>query len=732
MNRSRNVCRVSSPTITLNLLAKPERPIITVDAGTLTGCEGDGPVTLSAPEGFAYYEWSNGVNAQSITVDPAVSSTDYTVRVSNSADNEVACLSDLSQIVTVTRQPISEFSARTSSSLSLGTSVVDGLVLDDCDDDFTIFFFDGDSYTNGGTVEIVKDGEVVNTTTSRSVALNESGDYSFNWLNIGRNSCSISTGTFTLNLLEQPDRPAVAVTTGTLEGCVGDGPVTLRAPAGFAYYEWSNGINTRIITVDPDETTSYSVVVSNSTDNEVACLSPESDLITVTREFIDDFNIRSSASLTTGTAITDGMTIEGCDAGYTVYFFNDDAYSNNGTVEIVRNGAVINTTNSRFVTLDQSGDYSFNWTNSNRSSCSVSSGTFTLNLAATPAAPSISTTDALSFCEGQGSVTISGPAGFAQYKWFKNGSVISSNSDGGSSTNSSITVTDGGIYALEVSNIADQDACFSLPSNSIEVSSRAVASDAVGINQIGIICQSGTSLVEITGTQDRFNYQLINYETGLSVGQSIRGASGGDPLRFTTESLTIDTEYYIQVSYADGEGCPAQEVANQFTVQVNNFTLDLIGNTIVANVYGNGDVRNIEWFRNGVRLRNKTGDSELTITDAATYTAQLDFGGGCVITTDAIQIESGARMSTNFDDLVVTSFPNPSTDLVTVSLNDGPLGSYSLSVISLSGKVVISQNINKVEDEHEEVVDLSGLENGVYTLTVRRGNNVESVRVIKQ
>jgi gliding motility-associated-like protein len=87
-----------SDPVVVRTFTRPSQPVIQV-FGTTTLC-GSNTVTLLAPVGFSIYQWSNGLNTQSITVSAAGS---YTLIVGNAAN----CLSVASAPVnvTVTGQP---------------------------------------------------------------------------------------------------------------------------------------------------------------------------------------------------------------------------------------------------------------------------------------------------------------------------------------------------------------------------------------------------------------------------------------------------------------------------------------------------------------------------------------------------------------------------------------------------------------------------------------------------
>ncbi|MFQ3325763.1 MAG: hypothetical protein ACI8YC_000396, partial [Salibacteraceae bacterium] len=77
------------------------------------------------------------------------------------------------------------------------------------------------------------------------------------------------------------------------------------------------------------------------------------------------------------------------------------------------------------------------------------------------------------------------------------------------------------------------------------------------------------------------------------------------------------------------------------------------------------------------------------------------------------------------NDIKVSIFPNPTNDVVFVTANGNE---YSVSIIDLSGKVVVNTSIN----ESSNTVDVSELGNGIYILSLSsvKGETVAREKVI--
>lgn len=571
---------------------------------------------------------------------------------------------------------------------------------------------------------------------------NKSGDY---FARITDGECQYLTEAITVNIIASPDKPVIIVASGSLSGCEGDDPVVMEGPTGFAFYQWSTPSGTMTSRViEAEDEGSYTVSVSNLPFNGTnsGCASSTSDAVYVERHNLSDFLIGTTDDLQSDASIiVEGEVFEGCSDSFVVYFydgFNDTQTANGGTIEIIKDGASEGFTTANNYDLGPlgSGVYSFNWINDDVPigiSCTVASVSFTLNLVDVPDPVVITTADDLSFCEGEGSVTIAAPAGFAQYRWFRNGSEISSNSDGFDSTNDAITVADEGDYTVQVSNLVDTEDCFSDESNTITVNIRqGLNTDATNaLQQEGVTCGAGTITFRVFGswTDDQNMYQLINEDTGLPSGTAVRGTQGSsNDIFLTSDPVEESTSFNLMVMYADGEGCPFTSSDAEFGA-VNNVNLVLEGNTIEAEISGNYNT--IEWFRNGVRLQNRSGALSIVVTDAAEYTVEVEYDAGCTISSNSVAVE-GARIQTFFGSLEASTYPNPSSDFINVDMNGGDLGAYNVSVASLSGQVMLSEEFDKTEEVDAMTVDIRSLEKGIYTLIISKGNTVQTFRIVKK
>lgn len=197
-------------------------------------CQGES-VTLNA-SGGSNYVWSTGETSQSISVSPSQTST-YSVVVSNSTSSDEAN-------VTVNVNLIPNVNAGEDDIIEAGQNI-------------TLTASGGNSYlwSTGETSQSILVSPMDTTTYTVEAFIN---------------GCS-SIDDVTIEVVD----PVAAYAGNDVDTCQGE-PVTLTATGGL-YFEWSTGDTSPSITVTPNETTIYSVNVSNG-------ISTQTDNVKVTVE----------------------------------------------------------------------------------------------------------------------------------------------------------------------------------------------------------------------------------------------------------------------------------------------------------------------------------------------------------------------------------------------------------------------------------------------------------------
>jgi len=581
------------------------------------------------------------------------------------------------------------------------------------------------SGTGASLVEWFRDDLNNPITTGNVIFDNEmevSGAY---FARVTTGSCVYTTESIQINVEQAPDQPTITVVSGDLAACSSAEPVVLEAPEGFAYYSWNSGETSRSITVE--ESGTYNVQVSNLPFG-IGCASPTSASVSVDRYETPEVSLRLGTS-PGSTLIADGSTLDVCDSDV-IYFFEDNSYGNSGIIEVIKDGDSFETLEGNNYVINESGTYSFVWSfdGINVSGCTAASVEFTMNVFEAPTtAPVLTSTGDLDFCEGQGTVTLEAPAGFEYYNWFRNGGSINTPNNGFANSNV-IEVSTSGIYTVEVANL---NGCESPESNEVVVNVIDEPS-LPGLSQVNTTCGDGAVEFSLfNGNGSAMTYQLYNGETGQTSGTPVTIQSGQNGSLFTDVLTETGIPFYVEVMYADGTGCSNVNPSATVNANVRTISLEVEGASLVAN-YATAGVSEVRWFRDGVKINSATGNSSLTITDAAEYTVEVEYESGCVLTASSADIAGKVLANREGMDMQVTSYPNPTQSDVTLNVNSQYMGKHEVIVTSMTGQIMMQSSFEKSSFDAEHAMNVANLEEGIYNVQIRHDGLTQNVRIIKK
>lgn len=216
-------------------------PVLNI-TGTVTICEGNF-IKISAPVGYATYQWSNGEITREIIVNTA---GDYTVVASNGTCTSAA--SEKATIIISPKPPKPTVTASGTTDLCDGASV-------------TLTAPAGFSY-------LWSTGQ-----TSQSITVTTQGNYSVTVAD-GSNCPSDASDVVAVKTFTKPTKPVIEIIGNTI--LCGTNTAGLLAPSGYTIYQWSGGQTTQIVNVAAAG--DYSVAVGNASN----CLSTSSDAVKVT------------------------------------------------------------------------------------------------------------------------------------------------------------------------------------------------------------------------------------------------------------------------------------------------------------------------------------------------------------------------------------------------------------------------------------------------------------------
>ncbi len=341
-----------------------------------------------------------------------------------------------------------------------------------------------------------------------------------------------------------------------------------------------------------------------------------------------------------------------------------------------------------------------------------------VTISSNPVRPTITYTEALEFCEGNGSLTLTAPEGFAQYEWTRDNFTISNVA----STESSIAVNLSGDYRVKVIN---ENGCESEPSSAVEVTvhSKPNTPSFTVINRV--LCEPGVVSVEVHNAQSDVYYQLYNSTTGEATGDA---RLGSDNLILQSDVITENTKIEVRANRAEVDGCYAVAYYNN-EIKVYDLYIDVNGNTLIASIpYDQAD--SYQWYRND-RLISQGGTSRtLNIYDDASYKIVVVTYDGCTLES-SVGREGEPEPEEQSVATSLSLFPNPASDNITINFTSADDNSVRIRILNISGEVVFEKEVEKANTELKYVIPVRMLNNGAYIIHVIGKQDVKVQQFIK-
>ena len=125
---------------------------------------------------------------------------------------------------------------------------------------------------------------------------------------------------------------------------------------------------------------------------------------------------------------------------------------------------------------------------------------------------------------------------------------------------------------------------------------------------------------------------------------------------------------------------------------------------------------------------NGATTASVTFTNSGTYSLTVSDTNGCS-TTDTITVQIWPLGVNQVEATSMSVYPNPSTGLFNLSLNNVPADQIEIMVLTLNGQVVTTTTANASNGVVNDVVDLSNQAAGIYLLQVNINGSVSTLRL---
>ncbi|MBK8848281.1 MAG: fibronectin type III domain-containing protein [Bacteroidetes bacterium] len=238
-------------------------------------------------------------------------------------------------------------------------------------------------------------------------------------------------------------------------------------------------------------------------------------------------------------------------------------------------------------------------------------------------------------------------------------------------------------------------------------------------NTIGTVNITKTSQIDFAGFNNLGfgDYEVtVTDQEGCTVSAttSIAWDGCGAPTNLTVTNVTDKS---AKVSWTVCNG-------NKFKVYYKNQTTGMVSYVTVNSTNFANLAGLVADTRYGVKVRTICSP-----TKSSMYTLPKGFcTGNC--SNKIMEEDFDVRGAINADNFVIVS-PNVTNGFVTVSAVLESSASSQIIVTNAVGQTIFTEDIDQGVEEFSRQIDLSGLNNAIYFVTVRNGNSMQTAKVVK-
>jgi PKD repeat protein len=193
-----------------------------------------------------------------------------------------------------------------------------------------------------------------------------------------------------------------------------------------------------------------------------------------------------------------------------------------------------------------------------------------------------------------------------------------------------------------------------------------------------------------------------------------------------TPVLTTTTTYTVT---GTTNGCSSSAVS---TITVKPLptapTITQRNDTLFSSTIGGASFK---WYRNSTFLIT-TNVPNLKITQSGTYSVEVVGTNNCTSVRSANFNGTYTALINNKLDIQYAIVPNPNNGLFELNIISNTNKSYQLRLYSISGQIIMEDQINLRTGQNNKLVNLFGIEAGVYFLTILGEDGMARQNIIVQ
>jgi hypothetical protein len=301
----------------------------------------------------------------------------------------------------------------------------------------------------------------------------------------------------------------------------------------------------------------------------------------------------------------------------------------------------------------------------------------------------------------------------------------------GSSSGNIINVTVDGSFTGGTISVSAGNPCGDGPVRTRAVSLNLPVTPGAITGQATGVCGNTGEIYSIAAVSNANSYlwtvgaggSIPGSSTGLSVAVDYNGSLSSTVLSVSSvNGCGSSSARTLTVTGAPGLPSAITGATSVCTGGTNHYSV----NTVVG-------ATSYAWTAPGTII-NGQGSKEIDVTWGAspstgqqiTVRASNACGNGPLRTLSGVNVNFCPRIGTSDLNADLNAYPNPATDVVTISFNTK--ADYTLKLIDVTGRVVTAVS-NTASGNQTELLNLKGLNSGVYMVVLETANGTEQVRL---